>query len=56
MRWSPSSVRRPCRGHIWKTKRDRPIVNIESCSEVGIADSVAAFHRELFAFQIQNMF
>jgi len=30
-------------GHISKTEQDRPIVTMEHCWEVGIADSVATF-------------
>ena len=50
MRWLPTSVRRPSvchpfRGHISKTKQDRPTVAMEYCIislEGGIADSIAA--------------
>jgi len=38
-----SSVCCPSRGHISKTKQDTPVVTMEHCQEVGIADSFAAF-------------
>jgi len=37
-----SSVHSPSRGHISKTKQDRPIVTMEQYLEIGTADSVAA--------------
>ena len=38
----PPVVSRPSRGHISKSKQDRPVVTMERYKEVGIADSVAA--------------
>ena len=52
----PSSV---VHDYISKTKQDRPIVTIEHCYEVGMADSVAISSArcpgEIFGFLIQNM-
>ena len=43
MRYLPMSVCCLSRGHISKTKKDRPIVIMEYYMEVGFADSVASF-------------
>ena len=44
---TPSSVRCLSRSHILKTVQDRPMVTMEHCREVAIADSVAAFTSSL---------
>jgi len=37
------SVHCPSRGHIWKTKEDRPIVTVAHYAEFGTVDSLATF-------------
>ena len=53
----------PSRGHISKTKQDKPIVSMKHYKEIDTADSFAALAfrpprrspGEIFGFQIQNM-